>query len=82
MLQNTKAIQVSYLHYEKLPIAYSGSLALIYLALYEGFGMPVCESMASGGPVIVGREWNISSDAVCCIFSFYIFFKAVRKCAI
>lgn len=37
--------------------AYSGALALTYLSIYEGFGLPVVEAMSSACPVII---WNPS----------------------
>ncbi|HEX2649780.1 MAG TPA: glycosyltransferase [Burkholderiales bacterium] len=39
----------------ELRLAYAGALALAYPSIYEGFGMPVAEAMASGCPVITTR---------------------------
>ena len=36
----------------QLRLAYAGAHALVYPSLFEGFGMPVAEGMASGCPVI------------------------------
>ena len=41
-----------------LPALYSGAKVFVYPSLYEGFGLPVLESMACGCPVITS---NISS---------------------
>lgn len=41
-----------------LPFLYRGALALTYPSIYEGFGLPVLEAMASGTPVITS---NVSS---------------------
>jgi glycosyltransferase involved in cell wall biosynthesis len=62
---NSKCIRLDLNDYE-LSIAYSGALALIYPSLYEGFGLPVIESMASGCPVITthkGSLLEVASDS-------------------
>jgi len=43
---------------EELPALYRGAHALAFVSLYEGFGLPILESMASGVPVLTS---NISS---------------------
>lgn len=43
---------------EELPLLYSSASVLVYTTLYEGFGLPILEAMASGTPVITS---NLSS---------------------
>jgi glycosyltransferase involved in cell wall biosynthesis len=38
---------------EELAVLYAGAKVLVYPSLYEGFGLPPLEAMASGTPVIV-----------------------------
>jgi alpha-1,3-rhamnosyl/mannosyltransferase len=53
-----------WLHYlgfvdeEDLPALYSGASLFVYPSIYEGFGLPIIEAMASGVPVV-------SSDRSC-----------------
>jgi len=46
-----------------LSLAYAGADALIYPSLYEGFGLPVLEAMASGCPVITTRRGSLPEVA-------------------
>lgn len=41
-----------YLKDEDLPLIYSGAKVMLYLSLYEGFGLPVLEAMSCGIPVV------------------------------
>lgn len=49
-------IHQSYLDQRELMNLYNGARASIYLSDYEGFGLPILESMASGTPVITSRQ--------------------------
>ena len=40
---------------EQLARLYRGALCLAYPSLYEGFGLPILEAMASGTPVVTSR---------------------------
>ena len=42
-----------------LPVIYSGAVVFIYPSLYEGFGLPPLEAMASGVPVITSNTTSI-----------------------
>lgn len=39
----------------QLPLLYSAAGVFVYLSIYEGFGLPVAEAMASGTPVITSN---------------------------
>ncbi|WP_414041915.1 glycosyltransferase family 4 protein [Acidithiobacillus sp. M4-SHS-6] len=44
---------------ELLPSLYAGALAFAYLSVYEGFGLPPLEAMASGTPTLVGNRASL-----------------------
>jgi glycosyltransferase involved in cell wall biosynthesis len=44
---------------DRVRALYRGALALVYPSLYEGFGLPLVEAMASGTPVLASHEASI-----------------------
>ena len=54
---------MGYIPQEELPIFYRTAFATIYPSLYEGFGLPVLESMACGTPVITSYNSSIPEIA-------------------
>jgi glycosyltransferase involved in cell wall biosynthesis len=53
---------------EDLPAIYSGATLTVLASLYEGFGLPILESMVCGTPVVSSRTSSLpelGGDAVC-----------------
>ena len=44
--------------FEDFPALYAGAMASVYMSLFEGFGIPILESMCCGTPVVTS---NVSS---------------------
>lgn len=56
-----------YVRRSELNLLYSGAEAFVFPSLYEGFGIPVLEAMASGTPVMTSRSSSlpeVGGDAV------------------
>ncbi len=54
---------LGYVPAKDLPGLYSGAVSLVYPSLYEGFGLPVVEAMASGCPVLCSDRASLPEAA-------------------
>jgi len=57
-MDSSDIVFTDYTCHEDLNVLYSGAQALVFPSLYEGFGIPILEAMASGVPVFTS---NVSS---------------------
>ena len=48
---------------DELAALYRGARCVVYASLYEGFGLPVLEAMASGAPVVTSRGGALEETA-------------------
>jgi len=56
-------IRLGYVVQEDLPYLYSGAHAFAYPSIYEGFGLPVLEAMASGIPILTSQKTAMADFA-------------------
>lgn len=54
-----KVIFTDFVPLEDLPALYSGAKVFVNVSLWEGFGIPVAEAMASGVPVVVSNTSSL-----------------------
>ncbi|MGE3840937.1 MAG: glycosyltransferase family 4 protein [Vicinamibacterales bacterium] len=56
-------LELGYVPEEDLPAVYAGATVFVYPSLYEGFGIPVAEGLASGVPVITSNRSSMPEVA-------------------
>jgi alpha-1,3-rhamnosyl/mannosyltransferase len=54
-----RPILTGYVSQRLLPVLYRGASLFVYPSLYEGFGLPVLEAMASGVPIITSDSTSL-----------------------
>ena len=66
LIEKKEAYMTGYVSDEEIKYIFSGASLFVYPSLYEGFGLPVLEAMASGIPVItsgIGATAEVSSES-------------------
>lgn len=64
ILASKDVVFLGYVPDEYLPALYNGARIFVYPSLYEGFGLPVLEAMASGLPVITSNTSSLKEIAI------------------
>ena len=54
-----RARYLGYVPQDTLPLLYNGAAACLYTSIYEGFGLPAVEAMASGAALIATRAASL-----------------------
>ena len=57
-------LYLGYVSETDLPLLFSGARGFVYPSLYEGFGLPVIEAMASGLPVLISNRSSLPEVAL------------------
>lgn len=64
MVDKKEILVLGYIAQEDIPILYKAADLFVYISLYEGYGMPVAEAMASGVAVITSEN-SAMSEITC-----------------
>jgi alpha-1,3-rhamnosyl/mannosyltransferase len=70
---NGSVRRLGYVSEQDLPLIYAGAHAFAFPSLYEGFGLPVLEALASGTPVLTSNVSSlpeICADTALCVDPF------------
>jgi len=59
LLEKRQVILTGYVPQADLPLLYAGARMMVFPSLYEGFGLPPVEAMASGVPVVVSNRASL-----------------------
>lgn len=63
LVDRGEIIALGYIHKKDLPLIYTGAHGFVLPSLYEGFGLPIIEAMASGVPVLTSTSSSLPEVA-------------------